>query len=795
MRGLVLMPAMRVGAGMMCQRQGVTGASSFGGRGGGTGRSFGSFSADKADKGEDFGGSDGERTGSFGSAGGGRGGSGVDRGGSFGSGGDRGGSGGGRGNSFSSGGGERGGRGGSFSSGGGERGGRGGSFSSGGGELGGRGGSFSSGGERGGRGGSFSSGGELGGRGGSFSSGGERGGRGGSFSSGGGELGGRGGSFSSGGERGGRGGSFSFGGGERGGRGGSFSFGAGERGGRGGTFSSGDDRAKFSTEEERARAESYIPTTRTIEDIFGDDLKVKDKYLDIREDDDDVEITGTNSGECQQTLDNWKEAGFEELLAKNIERSGYTVPRKIQSRTIPLIMDGHDIKGHAETGSGKSAAFLLPIINTIMVKKKNNEFTSKRICPFALIIEPTREMVIQLYEQALKMADGCGVSVSRTYGKYKFRENLKDISTNGCDILIGTLGRFQHMLKEELILMEQMKVLVLDEADQLLEDESARDLRQIAKIDGWPKVEDRQTLLFSATFPDEVQKWADEWVKPTALFVSNKKPVSANVKVVQKFIRVSRSSKNHELLKLFEQERAELKAEKPDEPEPKIRPTMVFVKMKRTADVISTYLNLNKVPSTTINGDRPQKLRHAALDDFRAGRYQVVVTTDVCARGIDLKELDHVINMDLPIDYTTYVHRIGRTGRIKEGASTSFFDLAEDVELAKELVEGLQKQDQEVPDWLKLVAEGKMPLDESEAASGANSVPIAVRVPSETVPDTNSLPTAVTVPTDNVAATGANSVPLGTRVQDEGTPNGEAKDPTIQNNSAPLPSEDANDEW
>uniref|UniRef100_A0A183CJU4 RNA helicase n=1 Tax=Globodera pallida TaxID=36090 RepID=A0A183CJU4_GLOPA len=593
------------------------------------------------------------------------------------------------------------------------------------------------------------------------------------------------------------------------------SFGGSRFGGGG----DGDRATRFSTEEERLREESYIPKTRSIDDIFGDDLRVKDKYLDIRDDDDDLVISGTNAEGCQQILDNWKEAGFEELLLKNIERSGYTLPRKIQSRTIPLIMDGHDIKGHAETGSGKSAAFLLPLINAVMVKKKNGEFSSKRICPYALIIEPTREMVIQLYEQALKLADGCDVSVARTYGKYKFRENLKDISTTGCDILIGTLGRFMHLLKEEYVLLEHVKILVLDEADQLLEDESARDLRQIAKIDGWPKVEDRQTLLFSATFPIEVQKWADDWVKPTALFVSNKKPVSANMKVLQKFVRVNRSSKNHELLKLFEQERSELKAEKrelfletptecfisADEPDPKIRPTMVFVKMKRTADVISTYLNLNKVPSTTINGDRPQKLRHAALDDFRAGRYQV-------------------INMDLPIDYTTYVHRIGRTGRIREGASTSFFDLSEDVELAKELVEGLQKGEQEVPEWLNIVKEGKIPPDEAETASGANSVPLGMQAASgaNSVPlgtenggETNSVPLvteaasgANSVPLVTEAASGANSVPLGARAQDEETKN-VANDETKENTAAPsaecgsaaanhrtpLPAEAVNDAW
>ncbi|KAL7075495.1 hypothetical protein ACQ4LE_005360 [Meloidogyne hapla] len=509
-----------------------------------------------------------------------------------------------------------------------------------------------------------------------------------------------------------------------GGRGRTFGDGGGGRGafgGGGGRF--GDDTGgqatfrPYASEEERARATPHVPIERPLEDIRAEDIKASEQYKNICEEDEECVVTGLES--ATQILDNWDEANFEPKLKENIEKAQYIRLRKIQSLAIPLIMDGHDIKGHAESGSGKSAAFLLPIINKIMVLKKKNEFTSKRVCPYALIIEPTRELAIQLYDQARKLADDTDVSVSRAYGMFKHKDNLKHISTSGCDILVGTPGRLCDFFMNEFLDFELMKILVLDEADQLLEDSFARDLRRLTKVNGWPKNEDRQTLLFSATFPPEVQMWANEWLKKENVMVSNRKLVDANPRIIQKFMKVTRAEKNNELLKLLKQEEEDAKKENPDNPNKKR--TMVFVKMKRTADVVSTFLNVNELKSTTINGDRPQKLREQSLNEFRDGKHNIVVTTDVCSRGIDIKGLDHVINLDLPTEYVIYVHRIGRTGRLKEGISTSFFDPTDDMDLAKELVQGVQTAGQEPPEWLVQASEGKLPPEETNPGNNWNS--------------------------------------------------------------------------
>ncbi|KAL3101142.1 hypothetical protein niasHS_001602 [Heterodera schachtii] len=406
----------------------------------------------------------------------------------------------------------------------------------------------------------------------------------------------------------------------------------------------------------------------------------------------------------------WSEFEFEPALLTNIQKANYTVPRKIQSLTFPLIKAGHDLKGHAETGSGKSAAFLLPIIDAVMKLKKGGHYKSRRCCPFALIVEPTRELTVQVYDQARKLAEECDVSVSRAYGMFLRHVNLRQISTDGCDILVGTPGRLCDFFQSKNLLCDQIKVLVFDEADQLLEDGFQAVLRQLNNVNNWPQPENRQTLLFSATFPLVVQNWADEWMRKDSMMVSNKRLVAANSRIKQKFLMVPNTAKKDVLLRLFQLELQT--AKKRDPVNGKIRNTMVFVNTKRDADVVSTYLNQFDFNTTTINGNRPQEMREKALSDFRAGVYQIVVTTDVCARGHDLKDLDHVINMDLPasgegIDdsFTTYVHRIGRTGRLQPGSATTFFDIQADGTMAEGFVQSLQEATQPVPDWLnKLVA-------------------------------------------------------------------------------------------
>lgn len=567
------------------------------------------------------------------------------------------------------------------------------------------------------------------------------GGRGGGF----GDRGGRGAAF---GDRGGRGGgTFGDRGGLRGGRGGGF--GRGGRGGGVGTPGTGANssdfndtqrpyagmfsnrsgqeqrpvderqqalpffdrppRRQFASEEERVREASHVPVNRPLEELYEEDKLVADSYRHITDDDDDVHVSGVEQNQAPTAvIGNWEEADFEPKLLQNIGASQYVLPRKIQSYSIPLIKEGVDLKGQAETGSGKSAAFLLPLIDKIMKLKKSGQYKSHRDKPYVLVIEPTRELTIQLWEQAQKLANGCDVSVARAYGKYRLRDNLREISI-GCDILIGTTGRLLHLFKEDWVQRDSIKVLVLDEADELLEDMSNRELRYLEQTNGFPKKEDRQTILFSATFPQEIQLWANEWVRDTAVFVTNDKPKSANAKVRQNFKMLSGLLKEQELLKILREEAIQTPSEQEDQ-EINLPRTMVFVRTKRQADVLAIFLCGNKIKATTINSDRPQALREDSLLKFRKGFFQVLVSTDVCSRGLDIKELDHIINYDLPDDICTYIHRIGRTGRLKEGLATSFFDpsLPSDMDLAKELVRVETETEQEPPDFLVKAAEGKL---------------------------------------------------------------------------------------
>uniref|UniRef100_A0A915DAM9 RNA helicase n=1 Tax=Ditylenchus dipsaci TaxID=166011 RepID=A0A915DAM9_9BILA len=449
---------------------------------------------------------------------------------------------------------------------------------------------------------------------------------------------------------------------------------------------------------------SHVPVMRTIENIFEEDEKMCEKYSTIRIEDDEITISGQGD-EAPTMIEAWADGNLQESLLANINRAKYVLPRKIQSYTIPLIMDGYDVKGHAETGSGKTAAFLIPIIDTIIKKKAAEEMKSERSKPIALIIEPTRELAIQLHDQARKLAEGTGVSVAVAYGKYQYRDNLRHVSM-GCDILVGTPGRLKDFILKRYVMVENLKYLVIDEADELLEDQFMRDIRDISNVEKFPR--GSSTLLFSATFPELIQEWANEWMRPKNVMVSNKKLTTANHRVRQDFHLVAESEKKTKLLEMLNEELAELKKAEPDNEDLKLRKTLIFVKLKRTCDVLCSYLQQNKFTSTTINGDRTQEQRENCLNQLRNGEVQVVVTTDVCARGIDIKNLDHVINMDLPETYVSYIHRIGRTARLKEGTATSFFDPLADMDLAGPLVKGIKDVGQEVPEFLEKAADGTL---------------------------------------------------------------------------------------
>ncbi|CAG9538964.1 unnamed protein product [Cercopithifilaria johnstoni] len=444
------------------------------------------------------------------------------------------------------------------------------------------------------------------------------------------------------------------------------------------------------------RFTSHVPEDRSIEEMYKEDAEnAKYETDDL---DQEVKITGVPKFQKLLKLDDWKNAGFGDLLLRNIiEKSCYSKPRSIQAAVIPLVQNGLDMIGHAETGSGKTAAFVLPIINHIM---KNGEPIDSKCSPIALILAPTRELVGQLYNQSRKFADGTGVTVAKAYGQYKFVENIMELE-RGCNMLFATMGRLIDFVEHRKVKLHNIRFLVLDEADRMLgQDSFQTDIMSLIHNPSFPSVKDRQTLLFSATFTREVQELAAKVLKENHAFVSNGKVTAANPLVEQNFIEVTSENKFDKLIQLLEED----KANNGD-----VSRTLVFVERKQMADVIALNLVQKNIRSSSISGDRVQKQREEALADFRKGNINVLVATDVCARGIDVKDLQHVINYDMPKDRVTYVHRIGRTGRLHRGKATSFINLGEqDPTLIADIVQVVREVQQIPPDFLLDIANDRI---------------------------------------------------------------------------------------
>nr|CAD2208192.1 unnamed protein product [Meloidogyne enterolobii] len=405
-------------------------------------------------------------------------------------------------------------------------------------------------------------------------------------------------------------------------------------------------------------------------------------------------ITGVN---VKLILESWTEFNMDPILKENITvKSNYIRPRKIQKHVIPYVLSGkifksiystnffigYDLKGHSETGSGKTGAFLIPIIQKILVDPSSQRQPSEIAAPFALVLSPTRELCLQIYDQCRKFANGTFVKITRAYGQFNFGVNLGQLK-EGCDILIATTGRLMHLIKDKHIDLSELKYFVLDEADRMLENNFLTSVREIIESPNFPPKEKRQTMIFSATFPPEIEELANEILRSGFVTASNNKPVSANNRVKQSFLNVE--SEKMECLKEMLDKEVKTAAEKnPENPKP--RRTLVFVETRRDADRLAVYLNENGIKSLTLNGERKQSEREMALRKFDRGFIDVLVATDVCARGIDIKGLEHVINYDLPQDAVTYVHRIGRTGRLVTGYLTSFVDLKKNANLIPELI-------------------------------------------------------------------------------------------------------------
>ncbi|CAG9532886.1 unnamed protein product [Cercopithifilaria johnstoni] len=404
-------------------------------------------------------------------------------------------------------------------------------------------------------------------------------------------------------------------------------------------------------------------------------------------------------------------AAFDELqlhpwIQENIKKLGYMKPTPVQKYSIPTLLNCRDLMSCAQTGSGKTAAFLVPLINHIIL----NESTAMRmpqvmntsrhtVFPVALILSPTRELAMQTYKEALKFAYRTNVTSAVLYGgRENYRDQVQKL-TLGCHVLIATPGRLLDVMSQNVVSLHDCKFLVLDEADRMLDMGFEPQIRQIVERYSMPEKGKRVTAMFSATFPKEIQVLAQDFLMPNYVFLAVGRVGSTSENIVQKIIWVEDHDKKRLLMEILDVDANR-------------GLTLVFVETRRGANELAWYLQRNNYSVMPIHGDLKQYERERHLEMFRSGQTNILVATAVAARGLDIPNVKHVINFDLPTDIDEYVHRIGRTGRAGNiGLATSFFT-DRNRNISHDLVDLLVESNQEVPDWLE-----KMTKESSRSAS------------------------------------------------------------------------------
>ena len=399
-----------------------------------------------------------------------------------------------------------------------------------------------------------------------------------------------------------------------------------------------------------------------------------------------AQVSGEN---VPPPMDTFQDLHLGDALSINIKRCKYTRPTPVQRHAIPISLAGRDLMACAQTGSGKTAAFMFPIISGALRNNYVSGGRSRKAFPMALVLSPTRELTCQIYNEACKFAYQTGLRPVVVYGGAPVVDQLREIE-RGCDILIATPGRLSDLMERARVSLSCVHYLTLDEADRMLDMGFEPQIRRIVCEMDMPAVGMRQTMMFSATFPKEIQRLASDFLA-NYIFLAVGRVGSSTDLIEQHIEQVRGSDKRSLLMDLIHSAAPGL--------------TVVFVETKRGADALEDWLSRNGFPATSIHGDRTQMEREAALRNFKSGKTPILVATDVAARGLDIPAVTHVINFDLPSEVDDYVHRIGRTGRAgKKGLATAFFDVEKDSQLAKPIVELMSEAKQEVPDWLAQVA-------------------------------------------------------------------------------------------
>ena len=361
-------------------------------------------------------------------------------------------------------------------------------------------------------------------------------------------------------------------------------------------------------------------------------------------------------GKHQETRMSFSDLGLSEPILRAVTSEGYENPTPIQAQSIPHVMAGRDLLGCAQTGTGKTAAFALPILHRLTAEGNPAPGSGRKIR--VLVLAPTRELALQISESFSSYGRNTPLRNTVIFGGVGQGNQVKALQ-RGVDVLIATPGRLNDLMEQGYINLAQLQIFVLDEADRMLDIGFLPDIRRVmAKL---PKV--RQTLFFSATMPPEVRKLADDLLhQPAKVEIA---PVKATADLIdQSVVHIPKAKKTRLLAAFLRQ--------------PGVDRSIVFARTKHGADRIALQLLRYGIRAEAIHGNKSQNARQRTLDRFRIGKLRVLLATDLAARGIDVDNITHVFNFDLPHEPETYVHRIGRTGRAgSAGKAIAFCDPAE----------------------------------------------------------------------------------------------------------------------
>lgn len=381
---------------------------------------------------------------------------------------------------------------------------------------------------------------------------------------------------------------------------------------------------------------------------------------------------------------------LDELLLENIKLARFTKPTPVQKYSVPIVAKGRDLMACAQTGSGKTGGFLFPVLSESFSTGPSPTPESakgsymRKAFPTAVVLAPTRELATQIFDEAKKFTYRSWVRPTVVYGGADVGAQMRELD-RGSDLLVATPGRLNDLLERGKISLAKVKYLVLDEADRMLDMGFEPQIRHIVDGCDMPGVDNRQTLMFSATFPVDIQHLARDFLSDY-IFLSVGRVGSTSENITQRVLYVEDEDKKSALLDLLSASNDGL--------------TLIFVETKRMADQLTDFLIMQNFAATAIHGDRTQGERERALMAFKSGRANLLVATAVAARGLDIPNVTHVINYDLPSDVDDYVHRIGRTGRAgNTGVSTAFFNRG-NKNIVKGLVEILTEANQDVPAFL-----------------------------------------------------------------------------------------------